>query len=178
MLSMTEAQHDLLLALANSGWSVKTSESVGSFLPAPVAERYPTIPQEIVLFLGGLEECINSDRNAWFLCRQEFMRNDPDSFHWNEYELMSLEAAKDDPAWQKTIRDFWDNHFPFMMAVHSDYDFLAINLHPDDYGQVVHGFGPEFEQVSAIAPSFTEFVSYFTTVVRGDMKSEVLSFFA
>lgn len=147
------------------------------FPPDFVAKRYPTVPPEVVRFLGSLEECTNRDNNIWFLCRPEFVRNDPGIFHWNEYELMSLDAAKDDPDWQRQIRAFWDTHFPLMMAVHSDYDFLAISLSLETYGQVVHGCGPEFEEVSTIAPSFAEFVRQFTAVVRGSVASDVLSLF-
>ena len=70
---------------------------------------------------------------------------------------MSLE--RDDPDAQKQVRGFWDFHFPFMLAVHSDYDYLAVSLDERFYGQVVHGCGPAFEETSLVAPSFSLFLT-------------------
>jgi hypothetical protein len=45
-----------------------------------------------------------------------------------------------------------------MLAVHSDYDYLAIRLSD---GSVVHGFAPEWDAPSPIAGSFAEFLTAF-----------------
>lgn len=68
---------------------------------------------------------------------------------------MALEAATGDPDWQSEISDFWDRHFPVMLAVHSDYDYLAINI---DDGSVAHGSAPDWEETSPVAGSFPEFL--------------------
>ena len=42
-----------------------------------------------------------------------------------------------------------------MLAVHSDYDYLAVSL---DDGSVVHGCAPEWEDATPVAGSFPEFL--------------------
>ena len=68
---------------------------------------------------------------------------------------MGLEAANGDPDWQHEVTAFWDRHFPVMLAVHSDYDYLAVSL---DGGSVVHGSAPQWEDASPVAGSFLEFL--------------------
>jgi hypothetical protein len=75
---------------------------------------------------------------------------------------MALETYDDDPVYRAGIKAFWDSHFPFMLAVHSDYDYLAIRLTPDGFGNVVHGYAPEWEEPSPIAVSFAAFLEAFT----------------
>jgi hypothetical protein len=48
-----------------------------------------------------------------------------------------------------------------MLAVRSDYDYLAIDLNERSYGRVVHGCGDDFEAPSPLAASFEEFVTVF-----------------
>jgi hypothetical protein len=119
---------ELLVLLQGRGWRIERSASREPLLPTPVCWRYPRLPVELIRFLEGLESCVNRDQNVWFLCREDYRRTDEQSFRWNENELMSLDAAGGDPVWQAKIRGFWDRHLPFMLAVHSDYDYLAVSL--------------------------------------------------
>lgn len=91
----------------------------------------------------------------------EFRKTDAEGFRWNEYELIALEGAEDDPGRQSEIRAFWNEHLPIMMAVHSDYDYLAVRLAQPDFGSIVHGFALEWETPSIISRSFDEFLSHF-----------------
>ena len=64
-----------------------------------------------------------------------------------------------------------------MLAVHSDYDYLAVSLAEDSYGQIVHGYGPEFEETSIVAPSFAHFMRLFGEEAAGIRDSYPLSVF-
>ena len=94
---------------------------------------------------------------TWFLCLDDFERQDEDSFRWNEWELISLQAAIDDQdtEWQSSIKAFWDNHLPICLSVKGGYGYYAIRLSD---GAVVHGTEPEFEETREAAPSFGQFL--------------------
>jgi hypothetical protein len=49
-----------------------------------------------------------------------------------------------------------------MMAVHSDYDYLAVRLAEPDAGSIVHGYAPEWMEPARVARSFEEFLRSFT----------------
>jgi hypothetical protein len=165
---MDVAAEDLLEALASSGWRVRRSSAPGALLPPPLNQRYPNIPPDAIEFLGSLDECVSPSEQIWMFTRHEYEHQEEPAFRWNECELMSLEAAEadNDGEWQSRIREFWDSHFPFMMAVHSDYDYLAIDLTPSGYGRVVHGFAPEFEDAGPVAASFNEFLVTYAEAIR------------
>ena len=46
----------------------------------------------------------------------------------------------------ENITHFWDTHIPMMSAVHSEYAYLAISLSSEEYGAIVYGYAPEFEE--------------------------------
>jgi hypothetical protein len=168
---------DLLTTLRRAGWQVQYSAPCQFSLPSTVQQRYQSLPQEVTAFLGKLKSCTNAEQTVWFLCPADFARTDPNSFRWNFQELLSLEAAEGDAAWQAAIRRYWDSHFPFMMAVHSDYDYLAVSLEGESYGAVVHGFAPEFESGSLVAPSFSQFLADYKEVVGGHKEAYPLGCF-
>lgn len=104
------------------------------------------------------------------MTHNDYDQNRDGHFRWNEHELMCLDAAGGDNEEMDRIRAFWDRHFPFMFAVHSDYDYLAVDLNPEVYGQIVHGYMPEPEQTSLVARSFSEFVLTFMEAFRNNPK--------
>jgi hypothetical protein len=150
--------HSLLDTLRKVGWTVRTAEPPHALLPADVAVRYAGMPEEASTFLSMLEACCSGDQTTWFLTSNEYALAKEGGFRWNECELMAMSAAAGDPTWQDEIRAFWNRHFPFMLAVHSDYDYLAVRV---DDGAVVHGYAPEWESPTVIANSFTEFLRQF-----------------
>lgn len=174
----SELGEEVLLVLQNRGWEIERSSSLEPLLPPLLRQRYSRLPVELTRFLEGLERCVNPHQNVWFLCREDYRRTDEQSFRWNEQELMSLEVAQGDAMDQAQIRRFWDHHFPFMMAVHSDYDYLAISLEHQAYGAVMHGFAPEFEEsASSIAPSFTKFLNLLKRAAAREETTYPLSLF-
>ena len=164
-MSLIQVGDELLQALKDKGWNVETSDSSEPLLPADLQRRYPRLPAELTDFLERIESCVNADENIWFLCREDFRRDDPDTFRWNEMELMLLENG--DAGQQARARAFWDRHFPFMLATHSDYDYLAVSLDAQSYGAVVHGAELELENPSLVAPSFAEFLALLRDTAKG-----------
>lgn len=152
----------LLDELRKRGWVVKESDNRLELLPESVRIRYPRVPTAVADFLRRFEVCHNAPENAWMLTPAEFRKTDADGFRWNEYELIALEGGERDPAWQADIRAFWNDHLPIMMAVHSDYDYLAVRLAEPHFGSIVHGFALEWENPIRIAGSFEEFLARFT----------------
>ena len=80
---------------------------------------------------------------------------DDSAFRWNEFELISLEAASGDEKWQADIREFWDNYLPIVMSVAGDYHYYAIGIKT---GEIFDGWAPEFEAPEIVAPNFTGFI--------------------
>jgi len=150
--------HSLFNTLRQRGWTVRLAASQQVLLPTTVATRYATLQQEILDFLAMAELCCNADETVWLFTAEDYAQTDADRFRWNECELMSLDAATDDPSWQAEITAFWDNHFPFMLAVHSDYDYLAVRISD---GSVVHGCAPEWESPTQVTSSFGQFIKQF-----------------
>jgi len=151
--------HTLFAALHRRGWTVRIAEaSPRVLLPTAVAARYAALPREVPELLGALELCCSADETAWLLTGEDYARTEDSGFRWNECELMALDAAAGDPSWQAEIAEFWNDHFPFMLAVHSDYDYLAVRLSD---GAVVHGCAPEWESPTQVASSFGHFVEQF-----------------
>jgi hypothetical protein len=153
---------ELLEALRKRGWVVEERSDATELLPPEVSTRYPSVPAAITDFLGRLDECHNTAEDVWMLTPEEFRKSDPDGFRWNEYELMALESSKDNPAAQGQIRAFWNEHVPIMLAVHSDYDYLAVRVAEPERGSIVHGFAPDWESPSRVSRSFEEFLAAFT----------------
>ena len=89
---------------------------------------------------------------------------------------MSLEGL-DDPQARAEITAFWNSHFPIMLAVHSDYDYLAVRLTPEAFGTIVHGFAPEWEQPAPVGASFNVFLEAFAATAKAATPEWPLSLF-
>jgi hypothetical protein len=102
---------------------------------------------------------VNPKEDTWILCQADYEGRSGSTWAWNEFECMSLEAVGDDVALASQIVAFWDAHFPFYISVAGQYSYCAVSLDPDDFGTVVEGFEPEFEEVLVVADSFSEFIA-------------------
>jgi len=143
----------LFSRLTQRGWTVLPAPKPRGLLPDTVAARYPTLPGAVTGFLAGLDMCRNAADTSWFLTAGDYHAGSGAAFAWNAYEQMAL-ADAEDPDQAAAINSFWDRHFPFMLAVHSDYDYLAVRLMTEGFGCVVHGAAPEWEEPMVIADSF------------------------
>lgn len=139
----------------NSGWNVERSDEKQE-LPKVFLERYKYIPGDWIDFIQCFKLIANGADNIWFLLPEDFEdRADDEGFRRNEFELISLEAAKDDEEWQSEIRAFWDNYIPVVMSVADGYHYYAIGVRT---GEIFEGREPEFDEVEIAAPSFTDFI--------------------
>ena len=138
-----------------NGWNAELTVQKPE-LPESAIERYKFIPQGWLDFVRCFKLISNGADNIWFLLPEDFAdRADDEGFRWNEFELISLEAASDDEEWQKKIRAFWDNYIPVVMSVAGDYHYYAVGIRT---GEIFEGWEPEFDQVQMVAPSFTDFI--------------------
>lgn len=144
-------------ALRRQGWTVSGEDAAPRQLPLCVSGRYHNPPAEWMEFLNCVRSCVSPGETTWFLCLDDFERQDEVSFRWNEWELISLQAAIDDQdtEWQSSIKAFWDNHLPICLSVKGGYGYYAIRLSD---GVVIHGTEPEFEETREAAPSFGQFL--------------------
>lgn len=152
----------LVASLSKRSWTIEYRvDRTAPLLPPEVASRYPLLPLAVTEFLGSFARCSNLGANAWFLTSAEYAPAESQALRWNQYETMGLDACAG-PDERQAIEGFWNLHFPFMLAVHSDYDYLAVSLAPHGFGSVVHGCAPEWESTTMVAESFEHFIEAFT----------------
>ena len=148
--------HETLHALRSRGWNVALDTPRELFTSAQ-RRRYPSAPPLFRAFLGSILDCSSPRKQCWLYGPRQFARSGARGFRWNECERMSLDGFAGDEAGAAEVRAFWDHHIPFMMAVHSDYDYLALRL--DSTPVVVHGCAPEFEEASVLSTTFEGFLT-------------------
>jgi len=146
----------------DNGWDITEKSGFQLNVNSSVISRYKEIPNEYLEFLSVVEKCITPNEKTWFICENEFNNSSAIAFKWNEYELLSLEAARDDYIWKSEISAWWDNYLPIVMSVDGGYSFYAIDL-TEDRGAIVRGYEPEFEEVEKIANTLEEFFVWIMT---------------
>lgn len=120
--------------------------------------RYKNLPTEYLTFLKKFKEIVNETHTTWFNLSKEFNGTTENEFKWNEFELLSIEWSEEDVDELTTIAEFWNKHIPVIMSVKDQYQFLAICLEKEKYGEIVHGTEPAFENVTKICNDFNELV--------------------
>ena len=141
--------------MKNRGWTVEMNEEQRFCLPEPMKSRYTDYPKSWVEFVSTVQSMIRGDEEAWFLCTEDYDVQGDKAWQWNEWELLSLEAAEDDAGWKEEIREFWDRHLPFFLSLEGGYAYYAFSMKD---GSVVHGAEPEFEECETVADSFEDFM--------------------
>ncbi len=139
----------------DNGWDIAKKSGLQLNLDSSIIARYKEIPNEYLEFLSVVEKCVTPNETTWFICENEFNNSSDIEFKWNEYELLSLEAAMEDAVWKSEITAWWDNHLPIVMSVEGGYSFYAIDL---TSGAIVRGYEPEFEEVDKVANNLEEFL--------------------
>lgn len=139
-LRTEDAEIVLTLALRERGWVIQHQPMVA--LPEAILSRYPALPAEVTRFLGSLAICHNPAQSVWFLTPEDYARTpNGEGFAWDE-------------------------HFPILYAVHSDYDYLAVRLTAEGFGSIVHSFTPFWEEPTVLAPDFPTFLEVFATAAQ------------
>lgn len=77
-----------------SGWMVTLKSEPELHLNQQWIARYKIIPDEYASFLRLVSQCMSTSEQTWFLCEADYNNSSNSEFHWNEYELISLEACK------------------------------------------------------------------------------------
>jgi len=139
---------------ADNGFNITLSDECQP-LPEGITARYGNIPQTYADFAARLAEFTNAGETAWFITPSGFSETDPEKWRYNEFELMSLEAAEGDAEWQGEITEFWNNHLPIVLNVDGGYSYYALSMTD---GSIVHGCEPEFEETETVAGLFEEFI--------------------
>lgn len=140
---------------AERSWNIKIRDD-NFALPEEVAQRYK-VPESWLEFIRRFSLCANAEFTKWFITFEDFGE---DGFRWNEFELISLEAAGDDMEWRRRVTSFWDKHLPIFMSVEGEYEYYAVNV---ESGQVIYGYEPEFEEPETVADSFEKFIEKIVT---------------
>jgi len=141
-----------------NGWDITKKSRTLLNLDRSIISRYKEIPNEYLDFLNAVKKCVTPNEKTWFICEDEFNSSSDVEFKWNEYELLSLEAAMDDYIWKSEITTWWDNYLPIVMSVDGGYSFYAIDL-TNERGAIVHGCEPEFEEVEKVANTLEQFLA-------------------
>lgn len=141
--------------LQKVGWQV-SPVSTDAPLPAFFTDRYPWLPQECLDFIASCESVVSPDEKSWFIACGELSEESESAFAWNAWELLMLETAEGDEAWQAEISAFWDEHCPMLLSV-KDSCYSHVSIRKSDLA-IVAGEEPEFEEVEKIAESFDAFV--------------------
>ena len=101
---------------------------------------------------------------------EDFNGESDSGFRWNEFELMGLDALKDDEESCDMIRQFWDNHIPILMSVKDGYRYLSIDLSPENYGKIYYGVEPEFEEsAEMVCDSFNHLLEMLSSNEKEDI---------
>lgn len=153
---MTKKMDEFMTWALENGWDVTRKSEIQLNLDSSIMARYKEIPPEYMDFLRVVERCISPNEMTWFIGEDEFNNHSESEFKWNEFELLSLEAAADDPKWQSEINSWWDNYLPIVMSVDGGYSYYAIDL-THDKGAIVRGSEPEFEEVEKAANDLEHF---------------------
>ena len=139
--------------LSAVGWRCAFHTQKG--LPEELLARYPWLPGDVTETLAELQEAVHPDDTLWLLTAADYRSEGDAEFAWNEWEVLSVEAASPDEAWMAEIRTFWDGHFPVALSVGDGYGYYAVTRD----GAVVFGEEPEFEDTVPFAGSYGEFIA-------------------
>ena len=138
-------------------WQIEVHMSDYDCSKIGVLKRFQKIPDSFFDFLGHFKSITSKDDTTWFICADNYNDDSDDAFKWNEFELLSLEAAESDTEWKKEIANWWSDKLPFLMSVKGGYSFYAIDL-GENNGAIIKGEEPEFEEAHIIASDFEEFL--------------------
>jgi hypothetical protein len=143
-----------LQRLESKGWVVRLRQTP-ALLPEAIVRRHPWIPRPVQSFLGGIDLVSRGDEKLWLLTVADFIGESDSAFSWNEREVQSLVAAKDDKAWATEIREFWNAHLPIAFSVDGDYAYYALRQD----GVVVLGYATDAEAPEVFATSYLDFLA-------------------
>lgn len=159
----------MIEALKNIGFVV-TERLERKELSSDLQNRYSELPADYQEFLQRFQTITNGNDNVWFNSIEDFNGESDSGFRWNEFELMGLEALADDKESCDMIRLFWDSHIPILMSVKDGYQYLCIDLSPENYGKIYYGVEPEFEDSAEfVCDSFNHLLEMLSSNKKNDI---------
>lgn len=166
-----------LECLSQNGWKLKLKDIPSIDFDGEIFKRHPNLPTDFAEFLSIVAYCANSTGNIWFVTGPSHCNDPKNTIPWNCYEKMSIEAFSkynqyDELPW---IKEFWDAHLPFLISEKYGFAYLAIGTGVGNYGEIVRGREPEFEEAVTIYSSFTEFCEAYCFYLNGDLDNDDLS---
>ncbi|MCR5837619.1 MAG: SMI1/KNR4 family protein [Lachnospiraceae bacterium] len=148
--------NDFIEWLEENGWKVILNDEKYNVSSNVILNKYQGLPNSFVNLLEKCHRVESNDETIWFLCGGDYFYGSEDAFKWNEFELMSLEAAQNDAEWKKEILEWWKDKLPIILSVRNGYTFYAIEI--DNSGAIVKGTEPEFENAIVVANNFDDFL--------------------
>ncbi|MEY8607248.1 SMI1/KNR4 family protein [Muribaculum intestinale] len=162
--------------LVNSGWNCNPAKE-GVSRKKNINVRLNESPSDFKEFVSSFDLLSNKLDTVWFTSIKDYSSTESEnSFVWNEFEISSLEYAESDEE-KKSIISFWDKTLPFLTSVKGGYSYMAIVLNNDDYGKIVYGQEPIYEDTVHVCDSFQEFLHMFSLHISGETQSPIFDDF-
>jgi len=154
-------------ALKQAHWVVSNSATHQNFDISTFADgRMAHVPFDVKEFIHSFAVCANPTDTVWFLSAMDYSDDSENSFPWNEFEQQSMMAASD--TLMADIAAFWSSHLPILFSVKNGYQYVAVGIAAHNKGKFFYGREPEYEDVVAIATSFTEFKEKYIEALNGN----------
>ena len=142
--------------LSQKGWKYIASPNAALQPPS----RYVAVSEELRQFIASFDVLCSENETQWLISAVDYQRRRAEGFNWDEFEQVSLQAAEGDLGWQQKIKSFWSAHLPIFMRVDGEYAYAAYCCAGENAGHYVSGTEPEFEEVSVVGRSLTEFQAW------------------
>ena len=148
-------------ALRNAGWTVELIDPPRP-LPEAIVRRYPHLPALLVEWATRVERCVSPDEGCWVAGAEDYGADPADdrAFRWDEFERMMLDPKSGGGDEPELTTAFWDHHFPIMLYVAGDYEYVAICTDPQSrhFGAAMHGYVNDYDSPDVMADSFAGFL--------------------
>jgi len=166
--------------LINHNWLFKNNDKIIDRAQANnyAENKLEKVGDSFFSFINEYKLLTNETDDVWFIPIYEYSikTKNEEEFTWNNFEIESLEYA-DDEGEKKEIKDFWNNHLPFLFSVKDGYSYIALIIDGKNKGKIVHGREPEYEDIDIISDSFDEFQKMHITYLKNRKEHSVLANF-
>lgn len=152
---MTDPISSGITALRAAGWAWEPAGDREVVFPG---SRYEVVPPQFSAWLSAFGRLSNADETVWFLSAGDYSAVGDDAFAWNEFEIMSLDAAETTEQ-ASAVVGFWDRHLPILLSVKDGYSYVALETSGEGAGRVILGEEPEFEESVPLTDDFDEFLA-------------------
>jgi SMI1 / KNR4 family (SUKH-1) len=162
--------NDFIKELLNFNWQFESADKdISVDIDNAIDGKFAKTNNDLIPFIKSFNTLANEEDNTWYIPLEDYLKEDEtEGFAWNEFEVESLEYAEDESQ-ITAIKNFWNNHLPFMMNVKNGYAYLAIVLNGEDKGKIVSGNEPEYEETVTIASSLDEFFDKYILVLKDEL---------